>query len=237
MPNWCDNSVTLRHEDKSKIDALCAVMENKEDQNFMNHLRPNPAGEWQYDWSVSNWGTKWDASVIDWERRDDNEVWISFDSAWSPPTVLYEFLVEHDWDVEAVYHEGGMGYIGMFTTENGDDYYEYDITNPEDIENLPEELIEFADLRTRAEEWQVEQLEEEWGDAERTEWIPATKETSPVRDGYYEVTTKGWEFPQFVKWDRDHWVAYNEVVQWRGLANDPDAWDPVAELEKIKVPV
>ena len=105
MPNWCDNSVTLRHDDKSKIDALCDVMENKEDQNFMNHLRPNPAGEWQYDWSVSNWGTKWDASVIDWERRDDNEVWISFDSAWSPPTVLYEFLVEQGWDVEALYHE------------------------------------------------------------------------------------------------------------------------------------
>ena len=226
MPNWCDNSVTLRHNDKSKIDALDAEMSKKNDEGRsmaepFNHLRPNPSGEWQYDWSCENWGCKWDANIIDWERRDDNEIWISFDSPWSPPTALYEYLVEQGWEVEAIYHEGGMCYIGQFTTEDGDDYYEYDITDPEDIENLPEDLIEFADLRTRAEEYQIEQLEEEWGDAERTEWYPADA-VAPEREGYYEVTTKGWDFPQFVKWDGDHWVAYNEVVQWRGLAEDPN---------------
>ena len=235
MPNWCDNSVTLRHSDKSKIDALDAEMSKKSEQGgFMGcpfqHLRPNPTGEWDYNWSVENWGTKWEASMIDWDRSDDNEIRLYFDSAWSPPIALYEYLVDEGWEVEAIYHEPGMCYIGMFTTEDGDDYYEYDITDPEDIENLPEDLIEFADLRTRAEEYQVEQLEEQWGDAERTDWYPAT--IKPERDGYYEITTKGWDFPQFCKWDGDHWVAYNEVVQWRGLAQDPN-WDPVAELEKI----
>jgi hypothetical protein len=227
MPNWCDNSVTLRHPDKAKIDALAAEMSKKNDNGGsmacpFQHLRPNPTGEWQYDWSVENWGTKWEASIIDWDHSGDNEIRLYYETAWSPPIALYEYLVEEGWEVEAIYHECGMCYIGQFTTEDGDDYYEYDITIPEDIERLPEDLIEFADLRTRAEEWQVEQLEELWGDAERTDWIPATKETSPVRDGYYEVTTKGWDFPQFVKWDRDHWVAYNEVVQWRGLAEEPN---------------
>lgn len=226
MPNWCDNSVTLRHEDKSKIDALEAEMSKKNDQGHsmacpFQHLRPNPTGEWDYNWSCANWGTKWDASIIDWDRSGDNEIRLYFDSAWSPPTTLYEFLIEEGWEVEAIYHEPGMGYIGQFTTEDGDDYYEYDISYPDDIENLPEDLIEFADLRTRAEEYQVEQLEEQWGDAERTDWYPADK-VSPERDGYYEVTTKGWDFPQFVKWDGDHWVAYNEVVQWRGLSKDPN---------------
>lgn len=227
MPNWCDNSVTLRHSDKSKIDALDAEMSKKNDQGgFMacpfQHLRPNPTGEWEYNWSVENWGTKWDASIIDWDRSGDNEIRLYFESAWSPPTTLYEFLVEEGWEVEAIYHEPGCAYIGQFTTEGGDDYYEYDISDPDSIEDLPEDCIEFADLRTRADEYQVEQLEEQWGDAERTEWIPATKETSPVREGYYEVTTSGWDYPQFCKWTGDHWVAYNEVVQWRGLAKDPN---------------
>lgn len=221
MPNWCDNSVTLRHDDKSKVDALVACMENKEDQNFMNHLRPNPAGEWQYDWSVANWGTKWDASVIDWERTDDNEVWISFDSAWSPPTTLYEYLVEQGWDVEALYHEPGMGYAGMYTTEGGDDYYEYDITDPNFIDELPRDIVEFAGLEDSHREWVISNIEEEWGDSERTEWYDAN--VKPIRGGWYEVTTSGWDFPQFCEWvENAGWECYNEVTKWRGLAEDPN---------------
>ena len=146
MPNWCDNSVTLKHEDKSKIDALAAVLENKEDQQVLNHLRPNPAGEWDYNWSVENWGTKWDVGIIDWERQDDNTVWISFDSAWSPPTVIYEYLVEEGWDIEAYYHEPGMCFCGMFTNEDGDIYCQYDLTDPDFTDTIPTELIEFANL-------------------------------------------------------------------------------------------
>ena len=43
----------------------------------------------------------------------------------------------------------------------------------------------------------INQLEEEWGDAERTEWIDAR--VAPVRDGWYEVTTTGWDFTQFME--------------------------------------
>jgi hypothetical protein len=220
MPNWCDNSVVLRNSDKSKVDALAVELGG--DGNFMNHLRPNPTGEWDYNWSVENWGTKWDASPIDWERRDDNEVWISFDSAWSPPTALYEFLVEQGWEVEAIYHEPGMCYAGQFTTEDGDEYCEYDLTDPDSIEELPSDVIEFGDLRTAAHDHMINILEEEWGDADRTDWMPATKDCSPVRVGWYEITTTGWEFPQFCKWNGQSWDSYNEVAQWRGLAKDPN---------------
>lgn len=220
MPNWCDNMVTLRNSDKSKIDALVACMTNKEDQNFMNHLRPNPSGQWEYNWSVENWGTKWDATIIDWEHRDDNEVWVSFESAWSPPTALYEYLVEEGWEVEALYHEPGMGYAGMHTTEDGDEYFEYDLSEPDSIEDLPEDLIEFGNLRSAAEDFIIYKLEEEWGDAERTEWYPA--DVNPAYVGYYEITTS-WDFPQFCKWDGSRWVNnYNEIVKWRGLAAKPE---------------
>jgi hypothetical protein len=164
MPNWCDNRVILRNDDISKIDALEAEMSKKNaDGHFMaepfNHLRPNPAGEWQYDWCVANWGTKWEASIIDWERSDTNEITIYFESAWSPPTVLYEYLFEEGWDVDAVYHESGMGFVGQFI-EGYDEYFEYDLTDLQSIEDLPEELIEFGNLRD-AHHWWKEENEED----------------------------------------------------------------------------
>lgn len=224
MPNWCDNSMRLYNEDKAKIDALEAELDKKNDEGRsmacpFNHLRPNPTGEWQYDWSCENWGTKWDADIIDWERSDENEITIYCNTAWSPPIALYDYLVEQGWNVDAIYHEGGCAFGGLYTTEGGDEYYEYDITDPESVEDLPEDIIEFGGLRDAVQDYIIQNLEEEWGDSERTEWIDA--KTNPVREGYYEVTTKGWDFPQFVEWNGDHWVAYNEVTKWRGLAEDP----------------
>lgn len=232
MPNWCDNMVTLRHEDKSKIDALDAELSKRDAEShrcqgeFFNSIRPNPSGEWDYNWSVENWGTKWEAGIIDWERRDDNEIWVSFESAWSPPTTFYEFLVEEGWEVEAIYQESGMGYAGQFTTDGGDDYYEYDITDIETIRNLPSDVIEFGDLLTRAEEYMIERLEEEWADAERTEWYPIT--VNPAYEGYYEVESKYSHsketYVQFVEFKNGSWEIWNteHMIGWRGLAKDPD---------------
>jgi hypothetical protein len=222
MPNWCDNIVTLRNSDKSKIDALATELSKDGNGEMLNTLRPNPAGEWDYNWSVENWGTKWDAAIIDWERRDDNEIWVSFESAWSPPTTLYEYLVEQGWEVDAVYYESGMGYGGVFTTEGGDDYYEYSLDDPESIEDLPEDVIELGDLRNRAEEYMVERMAEEWGDAERTDWMDM--DVHPAHVGYYEVEFKGYTNPyiQFVKYDGENWDAWalDSLIRWRGLAND-----------------
>ena len=232
MPNWCDNVVTLRHSDKSKIDGLAAELDKKNEQGHwnntpLNHLRPNPAGEWDYGWSVENWGTKWDASVIDWERRDDNEIWISFESAWSPPTSLYDYIVEElGWEVDAIYYEPGMGYGGVYKSEDGgDDYYEYDISNPESIENLPEDLIEFGDLRNKSQEYILENMADEWADAERTEWH--SMDVKPEHEGYYELQVKGYEdrlYEEFVEFKNGEWDRWNmeKVVAWRGLAEQPE---------------
>lgn len=224
MPNWCDNMVTLRNADKSKVDALAASLEG-EDKAFLNHLRPNPTGEWDYNWSIENWGTKWEAGIIDWERRDDNEVWVSFDSAWCPPTVIYEYLVEEGWEVEAIYHESGCAFIGQFTTDGGDDYYEYDLSDLDSIEELPADCIEFADLRTRAEDYIIDRLTEEWEDKERTEWYPV--EVNPAYDGWYEVNVEGYEghmYEQFAEFKNGEWGFWNmDVVRgWRGLAENPN---------------
>lgn len=147
MPNWCDNSATISNQDKTKIDELEKVLADKDNQQVFNHLRPRPADQEEnwYDWNVNHWGTKWDISIIDWDREDEHTIWISFETAWSPPTALYYYLEENGWEVNAYYHEGGMGYCGKF--ENGEDeYYEYDFSDRESIESLPEDIEDFAGL-------------------------------------------------------------------------------------------
>jgi hypothetical protein len=167
MPNWCNNSVTLHNSDKSKIDALDLEMSKKDDRGsslgepFL-HLRPRPIDQEEnwYDWNISNWGTKWEASVIDWCRDSDNELTIYFDSAWSPPIALYEYLVQEGWGVTALYNEPGMAYAGMYE-DGADDYYEYDIADLESIEVLPEDVIEFGNLREEHEYWKENNCDDE----------------------------------------------------------------------------
>lgn len=227
MPNWCDNILTLRHSDKSKVAALAAELSSEGNGQMFNHLRPNPTGEWQYDWSIDNWGTKWDADIIDWElREEESEIWVSFNSAWSPPTRLYDYLVEQGWFVDAIYYEPGMGYGGIYNSDNGgDDYYEFDFTSREEIEKLPGDLIEFGDLLNKFDEYEIERIEEEWDGVERTEWYPM--QTKPVRDGYYELQVKGYEdrvFEQLAKFTNGEWDWWNteSLIGWRGLAEDPN---------------
>lgn len=148
MPNWCDNSVTLSHSDKAKIDALFAVLSDEQNNEAFYHLRPRPADQdedW-YNWNISNWGTKWDIHTIDYSRADDHTIWISFETAWSPPIALYEYLVDEGWEVEAFYHESGMAFCGKFTNEDGDEYYEYDFSDRESIEALPQDIEDFTGL-------------------------------------------------------------------------------------------
>jgi len=217
MPNWCDNAVTISHEDKSQIDAIVAGLE-KEDKEFLNVIRPNPAGEWDYGWSVENWGTKWEAGIIDWNREDDNTVWVSFDSAWSPPIAIYDFMHAEGYEVRAVYHEGGMAFCGRY--EDGyDDFYEYDLS---DISDIPEDIADFADLNYRHDEWVEEQEEERLSQLERTEWFD--KKVKPVREGRYEIETKAWPYPQYCNWDGEKWGRWEgddiKVTKWRGLVEE-----------------
>lgn len=153
MPNWCDNSVRLSHSDRSKVDALDAEMSKKNEQGYFmgcpfQHLRPIPEDQKEnwYDWNINNWGTKWEADIIDWERSDDDTVYIAFNSAWAPPIALYEYLTEQGWEVEAYYHESGCAFCGKYTSEDGEDYYEYDFSDRSTLEAIPSDIDDFTGL-------------------------------------------------------------------------------------------
>jgi hypothetical protein len=72
------------------------------------------ASTW-YDWNISNWGTKWDAdSDTPWEYINDGELFLFFETAWSPPIPIYDKIAElfPDLDFVATYAEGGCEFVG-----------------------------------------------------------------------------------------------------------------------------
>lgn len=149
MPNWCYNEATLIAERKSQIDELVTALEKIDAQQgdeFFNILRPRPADQAEnwYEWNCENWGTKWDASIQSWSRVDDTQLNLTFETAWSPPTELYNYLFDQGWDITAKYHEPGMGFIGEYDNTI-DDCFEYEMTE-ESISEVPQELVEWANL-------------------------------------------------------------------------------------------
>jgi hypothetical protein len=174
MPNWCDNTLHLRNSDKAKLDAVEAVLADRENQELFKHLRPYE-GEWDYGWCCNNWGTKWESRIIDFDRSDDNEITVYFETAWGPPTVLYQYLYElnEGWDIEAFYHEPGMCFAGIWR-DGGEDHYEFSDMSADEIEEeLPSELNEMYGISEWKREWEEENAEDE---DEELEW-PEPKAT------------------------------------------------------------
>jgi hypothetical protein len=159
MPNWCNNYATLTGP-KEKIDELIVELRKSDERDssyeIFNLLRPRPADQEEnwYDWNINNWGTKWDITLASYEIVDETTVTLSFDSAWSPPTTLYEFLEEQGWTVTAFYDEGGMAYCGRFV-DGSDEYYEYgDMTADEIEEQIPEDINEMFSISEYRREWE-----------------------------------------------------------------------------------
>ena len=73
------------------------------------------ADNW-YDWSVKNWGTKWNINgdSIDYYDEDEDRIELHFDTAWSPPSEICEVLREkyEDIDITWFYREEGMEFAG-----------------------------------------------------------------------------------------------------------------------------
>jgi hypothetical protein len=157
MPNWCSNSLTLTHTDPTMIDKAVAGFT---DGKLLETLVPYE-GEWDYDWCVSNWGTKWDVGGDNgYIRPNPNTLKISFDSAWAPPTEAYRAMEELGFEVKAMYYEPGMCFCGIYE-DGSDDYYEYSDMNAAEVaDTLPAELDEEFGISDQMAEWEAEQEED-----------------------------------------------------------------------------
>lgn len=109
MPNWCWNYAVFTHEDKDKIEMLDSVFSSG---NLVLE-------EMKVDLPLRDWICE------DWCRNSENEIQMTFDTAWSPPIEFYEHMVKEGFKVHAEYHESGMGFVGSWNDEEGDDYWEY----------------------------------------------------------------------------------------------------------------
>ena len=154
MPNWSSNRlyVTGKPEEvKEFTDTLGTADANGMESDFSFHqtvpmpsnvARGNlPFGEepvlnW-YDWSIENWGTKWDACDVEPDisvmikaevvlaiaAKDESLcIDIGFETAWAPPTdwlenVSKKFPKLH---FEIAYSEQGMGFCGTVVAINGE---------------------------------------------------------------------------------------------------------------------
>ena len=157
MPNWCSNSLTLKHDDPAMIDKAVAGFTACK---LLETLVPYE-GEWDYNWCVANWGTKWDVGGENgYTRPNPNTLKISFDSAWAPPLEAYRAMEELGFEVKAMYYEPGMAFAGLY--EDGfDDYYDMTSLNAEEVAaTLPVELDEEFGISDYMADWEAEQEEE-----------------------------------------------------------------------------
>jgi len=188
MPNWCSNSLVIKHSD---ADMIARAKEAFGRGEFLNEFIPVPedlkivAGRlgdeaeqkelelkeelnritygytnW-YDFCVNEWGTKWD--VGNNGNCDDIEggLMLNFDSAWSPPTAAYEKLVGLGFDLDAMYNEPGMAFAGTYTSEEGDEYYEYGSMTADEIADvLPADLDEAFGISEYAAECEEQEQED-----------------------------------------------------------------------------
>ena len=118
MPNWCENELEILVNENSKTtisDIKRKILNLEEDELDFDKIIPMPKdiyrgelGEKEkkkygkknwYDWSIDNWGTKWNAIIKKLhEMFDKDEV-----------TIIGHY-VEESWDYAGVYHREAMGY-------------------------------------------------------------------------------------------------------------------------------
>ena len=183
MPNWCANVITLTHEDPVMIQrAREAFRERRLLQEFIpvpqalldakaqtsnttldNQTRKANLDEYGYenwyDYSVGEWGTKWDVGGEDedYSEDSDHQVVLTFDSAWAPPIAAYHRLIEdHGFSVDAYYYEPGMAFAGIFRDSEDSCYGYSDLTADEIEENLPQELNEMFGISDDVRFWAEE---------------------------------------------------------------------------------
>ena len=190
MPNWCNNNLTLQHEDPAMIKRAAEALERGE---FLAEFIPVPEqlqivagsvgdpdeqrkleaqtkrnveelgyGNW-YDYCVGEWGTKWDVGADGSTdvHPDGKMLHTYFDSAWAPPVRAYEKLTELGFTVGAMYYEPGMAYCGTWDSETGDNEYNLEGMSADQVaDELPSELDEAFGISECIREYEEENEEE-----------------------------------------------------------------------------
>lgn len=119
MPNWVRNKLFIYGPSEEVRQCTLDIGTDSEHISFEKILpRPKDIGDNWYDWSIDNWGTKWDVT----ETFEDEEGFICFDTAWSTPIELISYLSEKYTllTFEVHYADEDLGSnCGMYQLNNG----------------------------------------------------------------------------------------------------------------------
>jgi hypothetical protein len=117
MPNWCYTSLNVNGS-KEQIAELSSLVSDaiENDDNLCNAIIPRPAAEAEnwYAWNLTNWGSKWDVRDLFVDHEDDTQINLSFATAWSPITPIFDELVERGFKVLAEYQDEGYMFAGEY---------------------------------------------------------------------------------------------------------------------------
>lgn len=130
MPNWCSNQVSISGS-QEVIAEILAIAPKGVDEFQMSNFVPMPEEldgtsapqdkpNW-YDWSVENWGTKWDMCDVSVSVHPSKASFtISYNTAWAPNTPFWEkFSKLYPVRIEQRYVEEGMSFIGEAFIQDG----------------------------------------------------------------------------------------------------------------------
>jgi len=90
-------------------------------EQWNESIRAGGAHPFWYEWSVDNWGCKWDASEVDMQDHAVDHKQYTFSTPWSPPLPILATLseqypnlhIELEWEEE-------QGFGGTFVFTNGE---------------------------------------------------------------------------------------------------------------------
>ena len=137
MPNWCFNRVEICGEPE-EMDEFRELVKSEESAFDFNKIVPMPeelvnttkgsnhvvseeliekygADNW-YDWSISNWGVKWNIDISEEQDVQDEGDYIqyTFDTAWGPPHEIFYAIRKKfpDLGISWFFDEPGMQFAG-----------------------------------------------------------------------------------------------------------------------------
>ena len=145
MPNWCSNTLwvegnpeqlkdfkskTTKQADHNQPNRLDFTLEGLyptppelmnesafgQSENSQTLVEKFGYSDW-YSWRVNKWGTKWDVAESDIYEDSENDLMVSFDSAWAPPTNWLEHIAPQfpELKFKLAFMEPGMGFCGQAT--------------------------------------------------------------------------------------------------------------------------
>ena len=120
MPNWCSNRIVIIGE-AEVLSVLRGTVSSDESHFDFDKIVPGRPGEGWYEWSIENWGTKWNAYDVELDQGD-GELAFTFDTAWGPcgPVVAALAAQFPTLRIIHMYAESGMVFGGIVRYEGGE---------------------------------------------------------------------------------------------------------------------